>query len=190
LRHRFFLAGKAVVLRHRFFLLAERQKKKTVSGCENPSSLRKKLSGIGLRTFCTRSRSHTSRPPGHADAILIGLEPRMFCTRSKNHTSRPTAHDDAICAVLEARREFLVIIHLMPHQASSKAQQSSSKKSEFQRKLGALNRTRTTDVLHPRSRSHTSRPSSSKNPEFQRKLGALNRTRTTDVLHPKQESYL
>jgi hypothetical protein len=27
------------------------------------------------------------------------------------------------------RREFLVVIQLMPHQASSKAQQSSSKKS-------------------------------------------------------------
>jgi hypothetical protein len=82
--------------------------------------------------------------------LLIGLELRMFCTRSRSHTSRPTGHDDAICEVVEARREFLVIIHVMPHQASSKAQQSSSKKSEFQRKLGALNRTRTTDVLHPK----------------------------------------
>jgi hypothetical protein len=132
-----------------FFSLAERQKK-ILPGCENPSSLRKKLSGIELRTFCTRIRGHTSRPTGHDDAVLIGLEPRMFCARSKNHTSRPTGHGDAICAVLEARREFLVIIHVMPHQTSSKAQQSSSKKSEFQRKLDALNRTRTADILHPK----------------------------------------
>jgi hypothetical protein len=74
----------------------------------------------------------------------------MFCTRSKNHTSRPIGHDDAISAVRKVRREFLVIIDVMPHQASSKAQQSSSKKTDFQRKLDALNRTRTTDVLHPK----------------------------------------
>jgi hypothetical protein len=94
-------------------------------GCENPSSLREKLSGIEPRTFCTRSRSHTSRPIGHDDAILLGLELPMFCTRSKNHTSRPIGHDDAISAVWKKRREFLVSIDLMLHQASSKAQHSS-----------------------------------------------------------------
>jgi hypothetical protein len=163
---RFFFAGRTAVLRHRFllaeksfcgidFFLAGRTSKKMLYGCENPSSLRKKLSGIELRTFCTRSRNPTSRPTGHDDTVSIRLEPRMFCTRSKNHTSRPTGHDDAICAVFQARREFLVIIHLMPHQASSsKAQQSPSKKSEFKRKLGALNQIRTTDVLHPKQESY------------------------------------
>ena len=52
--------------------------------------------------------------------LLIGLELRMFCTRSRSHTSRP----------------------------------SSPKKSEFQRKLDALNRTRTADVLHPKHESY------------------------------------
>jgi hypothetical protein len=94
------------------------------------------------------------RPTGHDDAVLIGLGPRMFCARSKNHTSRPTGHDDAICAVLEARREFLLIIHVMQHQTSTKSQKSSSKKSEFKRKLGALNQIRTTDVLHPKQGSY------------------------------------
>jgi hypothetical protein len=148
----FFFAKRTNVLRPRFLWPAVRQK--TLPGCENPSSLRKELSGIELRTSCIRSRKHTSRPTGHDDAILSRLEPRTFCTRSKNHTSRPTGHDDAICTVLLARREFLVIIHIMPHQASSKAQQSSSKKSEFKRKLGALNQVRTTDVLHPKQESY------------------------------------
>jgi hypothetical protein len=81
------------------FFFAGRTSKKILPGCKNPSSLRKNLSGIEPRTFCTRSRSHVSRPTGHDDAILLGLEPQMFCIRSKNHTSRPIGHDDAISAV-------------------------------------------------------------------------------------------